>query len=133
MAAELEDTAAAATLEPVSVGSIGHTRLYNAVILDGGANVHIINESMRARIIRSESPTSSDIVISGDKRYQPEAIVDATINLDMGNGVIRKLTLLNARLIPGFFTSLVLLQILNTKGIYHDTRNWPDRLITGQP
>lgn len=136
LAAEIEDTAAAATLESTpelaSVGSIGHTRLHNAVILDGGANVHIINEAMRARIVKSESPTSSDVVISGDKRYQPEAIVDATINLDMGNGVTRKLTLLKARLIPGFFTSLVSLQILNKKGIHHDTRNWPDKLITGQ-
>ncbi|EMF10632.1 uncharacterized protein SEPMUDRAFT_119167 [Sphaerulina musiva SO2202] len=135
IAAELEDTAAAATLESTpeaSVGLIGYTRLYNAVILDSGANMHIINESIRARIVRSELPTSSDIVISGDKRYQPEAIVDATINLDIGNRVTRKLTLLKARLIPGFFTSLVLLQILNKKGIYHNTRNWPDKLITGQ-
>lgn len=136
IAAEVEDTAAAATLESTpeaSVGSIGHhTRLHNAVILDGGANVHIINESIRARIVRSKLPTSSNTVISGDKRYQPEAIVDATINLDIGNGVTRKLTLLKARLIPGFFTSLVSLQILNKKGIHHDTRNWPDKLITGQ-
>ncbi|EMF09128.1 uncharacterized protein SEPMUDRAFT_121008 [Sphaerulina musiva SO2202] len=135
IAAELEDTAAATTLESTpeaSVGSIGHTRLYNAVILDSGANVHIINESIRARIVRSELPTSSDIVISRDKRYQPEAIVNATINLDIGNGVTRKLTLLKARLIPGFFTSLVSLQILNKKGIHHNTRNWPDKLITSQ-
>lgn len=95
------------------------------MILDSSANIYIINESIRARIVRSELLTSSDsdVVISRDKRYKLEAIIKAIVNLDIGNRVTRKLTLLKVRFILGFFTSLVLLQILNKKGIYYNTRN----------
>lgn len=101
-------------------------------ILNRGANVYIVNDAIRPRIVKSRLPRPFDYIISGDKKYFLEAIVDIVVILTIADRIIRKLTLLEARLIPEFFTSLVSLQILNKKGIYYNTRNWPNRLIKGE-
>lgn len=123
---DTQDTAAAATATSFkpSIGSLSQDgRLYRIAILDRGANVYIVNDAIRPRIVKSRLPRPFDCIILGDKKYFLEAIVDAVVILTIADRITRKLTLLEARLIPEFFTSLVSLQILNKKGIYYNTRN----------
>ena len=94
--------------------------LYQAIVLDSGTNVHIINNALQNRIVSRRKATSEDKVIAGNVTLQPREVVNVELKLNY-KGKEKSLTLTDAFSIPDFMANLVSLPRLNKIGLHYDT------------
>lgn len=102
----------------LSFTAVADYKLKNSWILDSGSDIHVCNK--RENCTRTRDATETDILIAGMNRYPIEAFGSVEIRVSTKDG-IKRLTLLDVALTPGFMTNLVSLSRLHNKHVNWNT------------